>query len=706
MSVLILEVPARGVMGLLRFIGGFFQIVGMTVVGLFRMSIRQYAMLGLAVLLVALSALQVGGIDHMRNRMRGATLLGNVDEGVLPPDVLLLRHALGGFKTIFIDLVWQRAVKHLNSKQFFELYQLYDWIAKLHPRSEKIWVHNAWNMAYNIVAEVNDPEQRWMWIDRAIKWLRDRGLAYNPRSAAICNEMAFIYWHKMGRGTDNYNMYYKHRLALELTRVMGGSRFHPWPLIAEWPRDLDGLLEGVPAQRLGSDEKIIDVDAETVRKRLEVLVRDLGRTFAYHEVRDQRKAAMNLLRNVETCEFYDRLPVKLIKFLDNKEYRSQQRVLVEFIAARVLRERWKLDARTMGEIETQWKPMDWRLPEPHAIYWSVLGKRFLEGRAAVAHSAKMRAELADQHIDHERIMFDSLKQLYRRGILAYMDPVPNGNMMLTYDFGRIEQLHQMYVEKITREQIIQDHLDAVWRARRKAGAKEIPKDVRGLQSTKDGHIYFLQEVVENLYYAGKEQQAVKYYHYAQMHYNKFKTKEGKPVSMAEYCLGKIKDLVEISGNSDQVKFLCSTMVVKHLKFYASYQDEIASVWARKSQEFWRYYVDDFIQRDQDRTKRDITGLPTFDQIYRDELRNVLLGRRGFPYYLRERLRRRMGLAKDWATKASKDFDINKASEKDLRKEAYRKAYSPLPKPKEKSEMEKEQERREREEKMKKRRHRH
>jgi hypothetical protein len=41
--------------------------------------------------------------------------------------------------------------------------------------------------------------------------------------------------------------------------------------------------------------------------------------------------------------------------------------------ARVLRDRYKLEPKTMLEIDQEYGPLEWRLPEAHSVYWATLG---------------------------------------------------------------------------------------------------------------------------------------------------------------------------------------------------------------------------------------------------------------------------------------------------------------------------------------------
>lgn len=258
-----------------------------------------------------------------------------------------------------------------------------------------------------------------------------------------------------------------------------------------------------------------------------------------------------------------------------------------------------------------------------------------------------------------------------------MDPAPNGNIILSQDLDRIELVHEMYVEKIEYEQEIQDKLDEEWRARRARGEQVKPQDVRGLASTRDGHIYFLEEVTENLYYSGQYDRAMRYFREGRERYHKFVKRDGTPYTLDEYALGRIESLVKESGGPHNVSMLIQNMLQKHLMHYAAFQDELASSWGFQARRFWEYFVDDMIQRSQGRVSVEALGLPTFDQLYWITIREIVQGRMAFPPLLTSRLRRRLDLPEEWDEEQEHALmERLKGTDKKLREEAFRKTYMP------------------------------
>lgn len=79
-------------------------------------------------------------------------------------------------------------------------------------------------------------------------------------------------------------------------------------------------------------------------------------------------------------------------------------------------EKYKLQPDTMMQVDAMFGPLDWRLPQAHAIYWAWRGKKYARG--------------FDQ-VRLDRVIFQSMQDAFREGSLIYnradgeFMPVPN-----------------------------------------------------------------------------------------------------------------------------------------------------------------------------------------------------------------------------------------------------------------------------------------
>ncbi len=121
------------------------------------------------------------GIGEVYNELEGGELAGTL--------------MLGGMRGLVIDILWMRAVTAKDAGRFYESVALFELISKVQPRFEIVWNHMAWDMAYNIAAEVDDVESKWAWYLAGLE-ANARGVELNPQSEKILRHLAWLFFHK------------------------------------------------------------------------------------------------------------------------------------------------------------------------------------------------------------------------------------------------------------------------------------------------------------------------------------------------------------------------------------------------------------------------------------------------------------------------------------------------------------------------------
>jgi len=322
-------------------------------------------------LLVAVALLAGGGrVQLVLNRDRdqlGLTRVAPLENA--PPVLAFTTVALGGFRGLISNFLWMRAGELQDEGKYFEMKQLADWITKLEPHFEQVWVHQAWNMAYNISVKFKEAPtenpydfkefpDRWRWVKAGIELLRDQGLRYNPNSVLIHRELAWFFQHKMGANLDDANMYYKQQWTEEMETVFG-----------EW-----------------------------------------------------REPDVAELVNPQT------------------EDRKQR--------AALLREKYKMDPAFMLELNERHGPLEWRLPEAHAIYWAAVGLRKAEENPGRVNK--------DDLIQLRRVIYQSMQTSFQRGRLELNPYVKR------FEFGPnldiIPKVVAAYEEAMEEDERNRDHI--------------------------------------------------------------------------------------------------------------------------------------------------------------------------------------------------------------------------------------------------------
>jgi len=435
-------------------------------------------------------------------------------------------------------------------------------------------------------------------------------LKYNPESGPIMKELSWIHYHKIGKGTDLYNLYYKHRLALEMNAIMGDYDMQDFKGYCEAPRTLGALLA--------------DRDVALALKDFNLSPKDplIGRLDDARGIAGIPAPIMEALLKKKPALMS---PSEFVKTDDGKAARK----VFNYVTAKTLREKLKMGERVIQgqlvdglqiayHLEEEYGKFDWRLPEPHALFWGAM--------------AGMSDPNFNKQIDYDRMVLFSIQQAMRRGIISWLPEVPNGRMMTTVDLAKIRPLDELY------ERLIEKHPDD-W-------------DHRGGKSILDGHMQFLQEAEFNLYMAGYHQAAAKYH-------EKLKERYDKPqpwMPVREYVLGKIKKGIDENWTPDKAKAWLDNLIRGSLILYCQNKFDQARKWQYLGKRGWDAYFEYYeAQKEGHGFEKPVEikapggrvrhsgKLPTFEQVYRETVRQILLGRRGFPPLYRAVLAERLGL---------------------------------------------------------------
>ena len=181
----------------------------------------QFIALGVVLLALVGSALMINPVVRTRRDLQLTFAVDN-NQGE-PPQYALLAAGLGSFRGVAVNALWYRMEMMKRDGQFAEANTLATWISNLQPRFPHVWGFLAWNMAYNISVETFTPQERYDWVNKGVKLLREKGIPFNPNSVRLYRELAWIMFHKMGQFSDDVNWYYKGEFAREWEIALGAA---------------------------------------------------------------------------------------------------------------------------------------------------------------------------------------------------------------------------------------------------------------------------------------------------------------------------------------------------------------------------------------------------------------------------------------------------------------------------------------------------
>jgi len=473
---------------------------------LFSSKLYRAALVGSMIVLLVLVSFMQKRLNVDRDKM-GLTRVSPLENA--PPVLAFTTVALGGFRGLIANLLWLRATDLQEEDKYFEMVQLADWITKLQPHFVTVWVHQAWNMAYNISIKFTDPGDRWQWVRRGIELLRDEGLKYNPNEPLIYRELAWFFQHKMGADLDDAHKYYKAVWVAEMNDVFGRGR-----------PDFKELL---------------------------------------HPTNPEAQRELKLLR-----------------------------------------EKFKMNPEWMKEVDDQYGPLEWHLPESHAIYWAYI---------ALEKTDKRKLKKEDL-ITCRRVIFQSLQLAFRRG-------------------------RSIYPDKNSEAFVYAPNLDIVGRAD-KAYQQMMDAEPEMKANIANAHKNFLKWAIYYLSLYGRTRDAD--YWWNDLH-EKYPAAVPPDQTREEYVLARAQETLGETAQDD-AKAMIEGFVKMGYHYAALGEDATAVSYFRLAEQFRDRYQQ-AVAKSADRV-----GLPEVAVIKEEVLNQMLSPQSGFDPFFVAQLRTRLGLAAD------------------------------------------------------------
>ena len=405
------------------------------------------------------------------------------------PETALLTVALGGLRAPIVNFCSILSEAHKQAGRYHDAMQLADLPCRLQPRFPGVWDYHAWNMAWNMSVAHNTPEERWLWVSNGIRLLRDRGIPLNPKALVLYKSLGWIFFSKMGQTADDMHVVYKQRWASQMQRLLGAppygeitaviDAFRP---IAEAPLDKDARRSG---------KTTIQDDQRQIVLR-DPAVAGYARMLAAHGVAvdESLLRAYNRFSHDETVEIprdgpptlktdRDRALAGLINSAEHADARGK---LLAFVRAQVLWNDYKMDPAWMLHIMKKYNvPLDWRLVQPHGLYWVTYG----------VDICKTAARDDIDTLSTYRIVLNCMKAMTWNGRLTYRenpDDPDSPQIAWLSDWRYIEPTHRVHLELI----------EALLTARREKLID--PEDKSFDENTfREGHINFLMKAIQMLY---------------------------------------------------------------------------------------------------------------------------------------------------------------------------------------------------------------
>jgi hypothetical protein len=243
-----------------------------------------------------------------------------------------------------------------------------------------------------------------------------------------------------------------------------------------------------------------------------------------------------------------------------------------------------MDAIIMRDIDQRYGPLDWRLPEAHAMYWATVGLK---------HSKK------EDLITLRRVMYQSMNMSFQRGRLVLSSNAPP---RLVPNLEIIDKANQAFLDQIA-------------------------DDVEKRDAIKRAHRNFLKDVPYQLFIRNRTRDGEQWLRYLREQYPDVVTNN---VSLAEYAISRATENVK---EQSQVKVTSLIEAFVAQFYFAVLEDkpDEANEYMLRATELWNAY-DRKIKSDQR------LAIMPIDEMKKLVVQDMLDPQRGLPKESRDRLR--------------------------------------------------------------------
>jgi hypothetical protein len=276
--------------------------------------------------------------------------------------------------------------------------------------------------------------------------------------------------------------------------------------------------------------------------------------------------------------------------------------------ARLLRETYKMDPEFMKQVDERYGPLEWRLPEAHAIYWAALG---LE--KARQNPAKIKE---DDLITLRRVIYQSMLLSFQRGRLV------TNPFLQAFEFGPnldlIPKVNLAYEQAAQEDEKNRDH---ILRA----------------------HRNFLRDAVYFLYEYNRLADAAAWYKYLSTQYPNKMLLDGQTnslpanLTLKQYAVARVQGDVSDSGGHDRTEGVIEGLLVHSYRSLALGEDAPAAGFRVLAQDVWNAY-----QSRMPDQRLSAIGLRPFEDIDQEIRTRMLDPQRGEPPEVRAVLRAKLG----------------------------------------------------------------
>jgi hypothetical protein len=283
--------------------------------------------------------------------------------------------------------------------------------------------------------------------------------------------------------------------------------------------------------------------------------------------------------------------------------------------ARLLRETYKMDPDFMKEVNERYGPLEWRLPEAHAIYWAALGLK-----KAAENPTKVKGE---DLITLRRVIYQSMLLSFQRGRLV------TNPFAKAFEFGPnldiIPKVNYAYEQAAREDEKMRAHI-------------------------LKAHRNFLRDAVYFLYMYNRLPDAAQWFKYLATKYPDQPILDNDTnslpanLTLEKYAVARVQGDISESGGRDRTEGVIEGLLVHSYRSMVLAEDAAAAGYKLLARQVWMAYQSGIPE-----VRMAAIGLRPFEQIDQEVRRRMLDAKTGEAPEVRAVLRAKLGLGPESST---------------------------------------------------------
>jgi hypothetical protein len=142
-----------------------------------------------------------GGSGGVLAQLRSDYDLAQANLGEIDPASESMKLATLGLRGVAANILWEKANEYKKKEDWDNLSATLNQITKLQPNFLSVWEFQGHNLAYNVSAEFDDYQHRYLWVKRGIDFLIS-GTEYNSREPRLPHQVGWFFGQKLGRADE------------------------------------------------------------------------------------------------------------------------------------------------------------------------------------------------------------------------------------------------------------------------------------------------------------------------------------------------------------------------------------------------------------------------------------------------------------------------------------------------------------------------